>query len=610
MALDQVGSIEYDSRINTKNLKKDAAEVDSIASGTAKSLGNTMDQSESGASKALENVMGKVKTVAIATATAITGAATAAAAFGVKSAADFEQTRIGLENMLGSADKARSLLSDISDFAAQTPFEFPELAQATRQLVAFGFSGQEAFDTMKQLGDVSAAVGAPINDLAYLMGTLRTQGRAFTVDIRQFAQRGIPIYEYLAKVLNTTEKSISSMIEEGKIGFPEVQKAFQAMTAEGGKFYKTMDKQSASLSGQFSTLKDNLGQTLRELVGISKEGDVVKGSLFDRIRTGIGEVNGDLPRMSDNFKAFIAGQIPQLKQWGDNIVNVGARITDYLGPKLGAVGQNVMPFLNAVRELVAAVGPTAGAGLVWALGLAIDALNLLLVIATPVLNFLKEHTSIVYALAGAYGVMRAAMMIQAGVGAVMAGLAAVNAALAVTQGSLLATAGGAGILRGALILLASPWVITVTAVGILGVIESVKALNDLFEKLQNNLNKTNVQLKGSNIKVKGGSDLGLVQQLQNAFGGFRAAGGPVAAGKAYVVGENQPEVFVPRTAGTIIPDVNDFSGGGGSVNLTLNLSGIMTRSKSDERDIAKSLIRRVNEELSAKGQPILGGGSI
>jgi len=143
---------------------------------------------------------------------AFAAATVAATGFAVKSAADFEQTRIGLENMLGSADKARILLGKVSKFAAETPFEFPELAQATKQLVAFGFSAEDAFKTMTQLGDVSAAIGTPINDLAYLMGTLRTQGRAFTIDIRQFAQRGVPIYEYLAKVLKTNTKEITLRI--------------------------------------------------------------------------------------------------------------------------------------------------------------------------------------------------------------------------------------------------------------------------------------------------------------------------------------------------------------------------------------------------------------
>ena len=38
------------------------------------------------------------------------------------------------------------------------------------------------------------------------------------------------------------------------------------------------------------------------------------------------------------------------------------------------------------------------------------------------------------------------------------------------------------------------------------------------------------------------------------FGGFRAKGGPVSSGSSYVVGEQGPEMFVPKTSGTIIPN--------------------------------------------------------
>lgn len=48
----------------------------------------------------------------------------------------------------------------------------------------------------------------------------------------------------------------------------------------------------------------------------------------------------------------------------------------------------------------------------------------------------------------------------------------------------------------------------------------------------------------------------------------RASGGPVSAGKAYVVGENRPELFVPGTSGTILPSVP----GGGDTNVTINVS--------------------------------------
>lgn len=57
--------------------------------------------------------------------------------------------------------------------------------------------------------------------------------------------------------------------------------------------------------------------------------------------------------------------------------------------------------------------------------------------------------------------------------------------------------------------------------------------------------------------------------IDNIFGGGRANGGPVKAGTSYVVGERGPELFVPNTAGTIVP--NGGTGGrGNTINLTVN----------------------------------------
>lgn len=372
------------------------------------------------ASKVMDDIGGKIAS-AMKTATVAVGAAGIAfAAFSLKSAADFQQTRIGLENMLGSADKAKILLSDISKFAAETPFEFPELAQATRQLVAFGFSADDAFKTMKQLGDVSAAVGAPINDLAYLMGTLRTQGRAFTVDIRQFAQRGIPIYEYLAKVLGTTEQKITEMIEAGKIGFPEVEKAFQAMTAEGGKFHGTMEKQSKSLSGLFSTLTDNIGQAGRELLGISTSGDIAEGSALDRLGDILTEVTQKLPELSKQFQETVGGIIQKATE-------LGTQISDYLAPKFGAlwtaVNENLIPALQDLwHNVIEPLAPVIGQVLVGALGAVVDILTLMVQGFGYVYDKLKEGDVFWWTLIGVLGTVATALTLNAAFTAFTAGM--------------------------------------------------------------------------------------------------------------------------------------------------------------------------------------------
>jgi hypothetical protein len=309
------------------------------------------------ASRVFEQVGSRISTMTTAATTAskLAGAAllagtTAAVVFGVKSAASFEQTRIGLENMLGSAEVAKNVLSQVSKFAKDTPFEFPELAGAVKQLVAFGFTGDDALKTMKQLGDVSAAIGAPIGDLSYLMGTLKTQGRAFTIDIRQFAQRGVPIYEYLAKVLHTNTNELTGMIEAGKVGFPEVSKAFELMTAEGGKFHGAMAKQSQSLSGLYSTLKDSVGQALREMIGITQEGDVQAGSIFDRLRIATAGVINAMPQ----FIATIQSLQPYIPIIAGAIAGMLVPALISLALSIGASMLALAPFIIAGAALVAA----------------------------------------------------------------------------------------------------------------------------------------------------------------------------------------------------------------------------------------------------------------
>ena len=124
---------------------------------------------------------------------------------------------------------------------------------------------------MEMLGNVSAGLSVPLNDMIYLYGTLRAQGRAFTVDIRQFAGRGVPIYEELAKVLGVTRQELTGLISEGKVGFPEVEQAFRNMTSEGGMFYNLMREQSKTITGQISNLQDGISQMFNS-IGEQSEG--------------------------------------------------------------------------------------------------------------------------------------------------------------------------------------------------------------------------------------------------------------------------------------------------------------------------------------------------
>ena len=178
---------------------------------------------------------------------------------------EFQQLEIAFGTMLKSKEKADKLMAELVDIAAKTPFDLQGVASSAKQMLAYGSSAESVGKELVMLGNVAAGVGAQLGDIAYLYGTLRTQGRAYAVDIRQFAGRGIPIYEELAKVMGVTKDEVSDLVSQGKVGFKEVEQAFQNMTKEGGMYFNLMQEQSKSLTGQISNLGDAWDSMLNEM---------------------------------------------------------------------------------------------------------------------------------------------------------------------------------------------------------------------------------------------------------------------------------------------------------------------------------------------------------
>ena len=177
----------------------------------------------------------------------------------------FQQLELAFNTMLRSTEKSQVLMSQLVDTAARTPFDLTSIAQGAKQMLAFGSNVESVVDEIVMLGNVASGVSAPLGDLIYLYGTLRSQGRAYTVDIRQFAGRGIPIYEELGNVLNADRQELNKLVTEGKVGFPEVEKAFKNMTSEGGIYFNLMQEQSKSLTGMLSNLGDAWDSALNKI---------------------------------------------------------------------------------------------------------------------------------------------------------------------------------------------------------------------------------------------------------------------------------------------------------------------------------------------------------
>ena len=177
----------------------------------------------------------------------------------------FQQLDISFKTMLQSGEKATKLMGELVNFAAITPFNLIDVGKGAKQLLAYGTKVESIRSDLEMLGNVASGVSVPLGDIIYLYGTLRSQGRAYAVDIRQFAGRGIPIYQELAKVLNVNVDEVNELVEAGRVGFPQVEKAFQNMTNQGGMFFNLMQEQSKSVTGKISNLQDKIDVVFNEL---------------------------------------------------------------------------------------------------------------------------------------------------------------------------------------------------------------------------------------------------------------------------------------------------------------------------------------------------------
>ena len=228
-----------------------AAEVERAIQNFEK-LNGSVDKAEKKTQK-LGKAIDKIAGKAAIFSAALAGTGIAA----IKLAGDLEQTQLALEVLLGDAEQATRIKNEWTQLASSTPFSSSDIDSAGKKLLAFNIEAEKVTDTLRRIGDISAATGSSISDIADIYGKAAVQGRLFAEDINQFQGRGIPVVQSLAKVLGVAETEVRDLVTQGKVGFPELEAAFKNMTDEGGQFSGMMDKLSQSTLGKFSTTMDN-----------------------------------------------------------------------------------------------------------------------------------------------------------------------------------------------------------------------------------------------------------------------------------------------------------------------------------------------------------------
>jgi tape measure domain-containing protein len=199
--------------------------------------------------------------LAIAGATAAVGLAQGAVVgFGVHYNAELETASQAFDVLLGGADKAKAMMSDLQKFGANTPFEFNGLQQSAKLLLAMGTQSKDIMPYMQKLGDAVAAVGGNddmLESVSRAIGQIQAKGKLSAEEMQQMAEAGLPVWDVLAQKMGKSTAELMNMTSQGKILAKDAVPLL--VDGLGTKFAGAMDKQSKTFSGMMSTLKDNMG---------------------------------------------------------------------------------------------------------------------------------------------------------------------------------------------------------------------------------------------------------------------------------------------------------------------------------------------------------------
>ena len=199
---------------------------------------------------------------------------------GVQYNAQLEQYQTALTNMLGSEAQAIALLDEIKQDAAKTPFDTAGLVKANKLLISTGIDAESSRRTILALGDAVSATGGGNDELSRMAQNLQqiqNAGKATSADIKQFAYAGIDVYGILADYTGKSAEEVQKMT----VTYDLLSNALISAADEGGRYFNSMNTQSETLNGKWSTLKDNATQ----LAGL------MTGDLTDGVKTVIGHMN-------------------------------------------------------------------------------------------------------------------------------------------------------------------------------------------------------------------------------------------------------------------------------------------------------------------------------
>ena len=273
------------------------------------------------------------------------------ASAGISFNASIEQYQTSFEVMTGSAEKAAQITQQLKQIAANTPFELPQLADTTQLLMNYGFTADDAMKKMQMLGDISQGSADKMTRIATAYGQMSSAGKVSLEDVKQMIEAGFNPLQEISKSTGESMASLYDRISDGSLSVDEITASMERSTSAGGKYFQSMDKQSQTLNGKISTLKD----TFNEFAGKAMQGlsDVLSNTVIPAL-TGVLSHSDEIMAVLNALLPVIVAVGSAFASW--KIVNFIQDIPKMVGSvKTAILGVNAALAANPVGAVIAAI---------------------------------------------------------------------------------------------------------------------------------------------------------------------------------------------------------------------------------------------------------------
>ncbi|MTV47765.1 tape measure protein [Heliobacillus mobilis] len=317
------------SRYINKLRLEPTATLKDLASGTIRKLEGHLDRLSGKAWKITVNLADKASSAigrifdVVTSPLAALGAGVGVVGAGgymLKLAGEAEQAGIAFETMLGSKEKADRFLNDLTTFAVKTPFEMGDLRDASKRMLAFGFASDEIIPKLTAIGDAASGLGLGregINRITLALGQMKAKAKVSGDEMLQMTEAGIPAWDILAKAMGVSTAQVMKLSEKGLI--PAKQAIDALIEGMEERFPHMMDKQSRTMMGLMSTIKDFLNLK-------------IFGAFGEGMRQGI------LPTLT-SFTDALTNNEERAKRLQGGLIELGRSAGQWLSDKLENAGR-------------------------------------------------------------------------------------------------------------------------------------------------------------------------------------------------------------------------------------------------------------------------------